>query len=261
MAAIRAARDADGVSVSEALDHLHQAFPDLPHRPLGFAVASYLELHIEQGPLLEAAGRTIGVVTGIQGKKTFQVVVEGAEGHAGTLAQQERRDALAAFARIATALHGEIGTIDADIRFTIGRLSVQPNAPSVVPSRVSFSIDLRHPDNSVLDAAGARIAALCGQHAPPCLVTVTPLVDAPSNAFDSRLRELIAQAARDQDFPAMSILSAAGHDARHLAKVCPAAMIFIPCWDGASHVEHEWAEPADVAAGASVLAQVLRELA
>ena len=74
-----------------------------------------------------------------------------------SLAQQERRDALGAFARIATALHGEIGTIDADIKFTIGRLSVQPNAPSVVPSRVSFSIDLRHPDNSVLDAAGVRI--------------------------------------------------------------------------------------------------------
>jgi N-carbamoyl-L-amino-acid hydrolase len=136
-----------------------------------------------------------------------------------------------------------------------------PNAPSVVPSRVSFSIDLRHPDNSVLDAAGTRITALCGQHAPPCLVTVTPLVDAPSNAFDPRLRESIAQAARDQEFPAMGILSAAGHDARHLAKVCPAAMIFIPCRDGVSHVEHEWAEPAHVAAGASVLAKVLREIA
>ena len=107
----------------------------------------------------------------------------------------------------------------------------------------------------------ARITALRGQHVPPCLVTVTPLVDAASNVFDPRLRELIAQAARDQAFPAMDILSAAGHDARHLAKVCPAAMIFIPCRDGASHVEHEWAEPADVAAGASVLAQVLREVA
>ncbi|QPF89293.1 Zn-dependent hydrolase [Bradyrhizobium commune] len=261
MAAIRVARDADGISVGEALDRLHAAFPDLPHRSLGFAVDAYLELHIEQGPLLEAAVRTIGVVTGIQGKKTFQVVVEGAEGHAGTLAQQERRDALAAFARIATALHEEIGSIDPDIKFTIGRLSVQPNAPSVVPSRIIFSIDLRHPDNSVLDAAGVRITALCGEHAPPCSVAVTPLVDAPSNAFDPRLRELIAQAAREQEFPATDILSAAGHDARHLAKVCPSAMVFIPCRDGASHVEHEWAEPDHVAAGASVLAQVLRELA
>ncbi|WP_271613361.1 Zn-dependent hydrolase [Bradyrhizobium sp. CCBAU 21362] len=261
MDAIRAARDADGISVGEALDRLHQAFPDVPRRPLGFAAGAYLELHIEQGPLLEAADCAIGVVTGIQGKKTFQVVVEGAEGHAGTLAQQERRDALAAFARMASALHGEIGAVDADIKFTIGRVAVVPNAPSVVPSRVSFSIDLRHPDNAVLDAAGARIAALCQQNAAPCAVTVTPLVDAPSNAFDPCLRASIAEAARAQGLSAMEILSAAGHDARHLAKICPAAMIFIPCRDGASHVEHEWAEPDHVAAGASVLAQVLRELA
>ncbi|MBW7969693.1 Zn-dependent hydrolase [Bradyrhizobium sp. BR 10289] len=259
--AIRAARDADGITVGEALDRLHQAFPDVSHKPLGFAVGAYLELHIEQGPLLEAAGRTIGVVTGIQGKKTFQVVVEGGEGHAGTLAQSERRDALAAFAKVASALHAEIGTIDADIKFTIGRVTVVPNAPSVVPSRVSFSIDLRHPDNAVLDAAGARIKVLCDDNASPCTVTVTPLVDAPSNAFDPRLRTSIAEAAREQGHSAMDILSAAGHDARHLAKVCPAAMIFIPCHDGVSHVEHEWAEAAHVAAGASVLAQVLRGLA
>jgi N-carbamoyl-L-amino-acid hydrolase len=260
MAVIRAARDAGGISVGEALDRLHQAFPDMPHRPLGFATGAYLELHIEQGPLLEAADCTIGVVTGIQGKKTFQVVVEGAEGHAGTLAQSERRDALAAFARMASVLNAEIGTIDADIKFTIGRVAVVPNAPSVVPSRVSFSIDLRHPDNAVLDAAGARILAFCRENAPPCAVTVTPLVDAPSNAFDPRLRASIAEAAREQGHSAMAILSAAGHDARHLAKICPAAMIFIPCRDGASHVEHEWAEPDHVAAGASVLAQVLRGL-
>jgi N-carbamoyl-L-amino-acid hydrolase len=259
--AIRAERDASGISVGEALDRLHAAFPDLPCRPLGFAAAAYLELHIEQGPLLEAAACVIGVVTGIQGKKTFQVVVGGAEGHAGTLPQQERRDALAAFARMAAALHAEIGALDAEIKFTIGRVTIEPNAPSVVPSRATFSIDLRHPDNLVLDAAGVRVAALCHRHAPPCAVTITLLVDAPSNDFDTDLRERIARAAHDQDLPAMAILSAAGHDARHLAKVCPAAMIFIPCRDGVSHVEHEWAEPEHVAAGASVLAQVLRDLA
>lgn len=259
--AIRAARDAGGITVGEALDRFHAAFPDMLRRPVGFSAAAYLELHIEQGPLLEAADCTIGIVTGIQGKKTFQVVVEGAEGHAGTLAQPERRDALAAFARMASLLHAEIGTIDADIKFTIGRVAVLPNAPSVVPSRVSFSIDLRHPDNAVLDAAGARIMALCRETAPPCAVTVTPLVDAPSNQFDPRLRASIAEAAREQGHSAMAILSAAGHDARHLAKICPAAMIFIPCRDGASHVEHEWAEPDHVAAGTSVLAQLLRELA
>lgn len=261
IATIRAVRDTAGVSVGEALDKLHAAFSDLPRKPLGFAASGYLELHIEQGPLLEAAGRVIGVVTGIQGKKTFKVTVDGAEGHAGTLAQHERRDALAAFARMAAALHVDIGQIDAEIKFTIGRVVVEPNVPSVVPARVTFSIDLRHPDNAVLDVAGIRVASLCHAHAIPCAVTVTPLVDAPSNEFDPHLRELIAQAAREHDLPAMPILSAAGHDARYLVRICPAAMIFIPCRDGASHVEHEWAEPGHVAAGASVLTQVVRDLA
>jgi N-carbamoyl-L-amino-acid hydrolase len=257
---IREVRDVAGINVGEALGRLHGAFPDLPRKPLGFAVGGYLELHIEQGPQLEASDRIIGIVTGIQGKKTFQVTVEGLEGHAGTLAQRERRDALEAFARMAAALHAELGTIDAEIKFTIGRVMVEPNAPSVVPSRVTFSIDLRHPDNAVLDAAGARVAALCQGNGPPCAVTVKPLVDAPSNEFDAHLRELIASAAGQQDFPAMPILSAAGHDARHIAKVCPSAMIFIPCRDGVSHVEHERAEPKHVAAGASVLARVVRDL-
>jgi N-carbamoyl-L-amino-acid hydrolase len=260
LAAIRAIRDAEGTSVGEALDRLHAAFPEIALKPLGFPVAAYLELHIEQGPVLEAEGRVIGVVTGIQGKKTFEVTVSGAEGHAGTLAMAERRDAVAAFARIVTALNAEIGAFDALIKSTIGRVRVEPNAPSVVPSRVVFSVDLRHPDNAVLDATGGRLTAICHEQAGPCTAEVRPLVSAPSNDFDHRLRALIAKAAADQSFPAMDLLSAAGHDARHLAKVCPSAMIFIPCRDGLSHVEHEWAEPAHVAAGAAVLAQVLRDL-
>ena len=259
--AIRAARDAAGVSVGEALDRLHSAFPDLPRKPLGFSAAGYLELHIEQGPMLEAEGRPIGIVTGIQGKKTFQITVLGAEGHAGTLAQKQRRDALAAFARMAAMLDAEIGAMDGDIKFTIGRVSVEPNAPSVVPGRVTFSIDLRHPDNAVLNTAGARIQAICAEKAPPCTVAVKPLADAPSNLFDARLQALIARVAKTQGYAAMPVLSAAGHDARHLTKLCPSAMIFIPCRDGVSHAEQEWAEPAHVAAGASVLAGVLRALA
>ena len=253
----RGQKDRAGVTFGEALQAIGYRGPE---RCGDHPLSAFFELHIEQGPLLEAAKQVIGVVTGIQGKKTYQVIVEGAEGHAGTLAQTERRDALASFARMASALHAEIGTVDADIKFTIGRVTVEPNAPSVVPSRVTFSIDLRHPDNAVLDAAGARVVAICETHAPPCAVTVKPLVDAPSNEFDPQLRERIARAARAQDFPAMPILSAAGHDARHLAKVCPSAMIFIPCRDGASHVEHEWSEPAHVAAGAAVLAQVMTEI-
>jgi len=189
------------------------------------------------------------------------VCLAGAEGHAGTLAMAERRDAVAAFARCAGTLHREIGGIDPAIKFTIGRVQVTPNAPSVVPGEVRFSIDLRHPDNALLDAAGARIAPLCRTEAAPCAVAVTPLVDAPSNGFDPVLRNRIGRAAAELGIPAMPLRSAAGHDARHLAGLAPSAMIFIPCRAGISHAPAEWAEPSHVAAGAAVLARVLDDLA
>ncbi|MBN8914148.1 MAG: Zn-dependent hydrolase [Rhizobiales bacterium] len=260
LAEIRAVTDAEGVSVATALDVLHAAFPDLPRLPLGFPVAAYLELHIEQGPVLEAEGKVVGVVTGIQGKKTWEGVIEGSPGHAGTLAMAERRDALAAFARMAHRLYPEVGGHDDQVMFTIGRLVMEPNAPSVVPARVTFRVDLRHPDGAALDLLGARFEAICAEETAPCGLALTRLVDAPPNGFDAGLMAKITAAAERHAIPAMPILSAAGHDARHLAKVCPSAMIFIPCRDGVSHAEHEFAEPAHIAAGTQVLADVLGEL-
>ena len=258
---IRAARDADGITVASALDALHGAFPDLPRLPLGFPVAAYVEAHIEQGPVLEAHERVIGVVTAIQGKKTYEIVVSGEKGHAGTLAMVDRHDALASFARIAAAMHAEIGTHDAQVKFTIGRVRIEPNAPSVVPERAIFSIDLRHPDNQVLNMLGERIPLICAREQGTCTVQVKPLVDAPSNEFDAALQDTIEQAAIAFGYPNMRLLSAAGHDARHLAPLCPSAMIFIPCRGGVSHAEHEWAEPAHVVAGAEVLLAALKTLA
>ena len=259
---IRAFLDGAGTSVGEALDRFHAAFADLPRRPLGFPLAASVELHIEQGSTLEAESCPIGIVTGIQGKKTFRVVIDGQEGHAGTLPPSRRRDAVAAFARVATALHAAIGDAgDERMRFTIGRVAVEPNAPSVVPSRVTFSIDLRHPENAVLDATELRIGQICAREAPPCGLILTSLVDAPSNAFDGRLRAMIAASAASRNLAAMPILSAAGHDSRYMAGLAPSAMIFIPCRDGISHAESEWAEPAHVSGGASVLLDVVTRLA
>jgi len=257
LAALRDLRDADGVAVGEALDALHAAFPTLPRRRPGFVFEAYVEAHIEQGPVLEAAGATIGVVSGIQGKKTYEVELRGDKGHAGTLAMADRRDALAAFARIASALYADIGAHDEQVKFTIGQLRVEPNAPSVVPERALMRIDLRHPDADTLDLLGARLVALCRTHAAPCEVHVRTLVDAPGNGFDASLQGSIEAAAHRLGLPSMRLLSAAGHDARHMAPLAPSAMIFIPCRAGVSHAEHEWAEPAHVTAGADVLLQVL----
>jgi N-carbamoyl-L-amino-acid hydrolase len=260
LASIRAERDAAGITVGEALDTLHAAFPDVPHRPLGFTPAFYIEPHIEQGPLLEQANLPLGIVTGIQGKITWEVTIDGDEGHAGTLDMARRCDAVMAFARLATRMQRDVGDADPIVKFTIGRVTVQPNAPSVVAGRVTFRIDLRHPDNDALQAYGARLEAAARAEAPPCAVTVTRLVDAPSNTFDPDLRDRLTKVAERLGLGAMPILSAAGHDARHMAPLCPSAMIFIPCRDGISHAPEEWAEPADVQAGAALLASVVKEL-
>lgn len=256
--AVLAVRDADGISVGEALIALHHAFPDVERRPLGFPVHAYIEPHIEQADKLEAEGAVIGVVTGIQGKKTFEITLSGREAHAGTEPMARRQDAMKAFAKIATRMHATMAG-DALVKFTIGRVVVEPNAPSVVPARVTFRIDLRHPDNATLNAFAARIEEIAKAGAGACAIDIRRLVDAPSNGFDPGLQEAIRTSADRHGLARLDLLSAAGHDARQMAPLTRAAMIFIPCRGGVSHHPDEWAEPAHVAAGATVLLDLLMQ--
>ncbi|MFS2221960.1 M20 family metallo-hydrolase [Pantoea sp. B65] len=255
LAAIRACHDADGISVGEALDRLHQVFP-LPRYAYSQSPAAYFELHIEQAPLLEQANCPIGVVSGIQGKHTWQVEIRGESGHAGTVAMDTRRDALQAFTVLAGKLYQQIGQYDDRVMFTIGWLEMEPNAPSVIPQRVAFRVDLRHPDAAVLARLATLTATLIQQHS-FCEVSLTPLSAAAPNTFDSGLQQQITDSAAGLNVASMPVLSAAGHDARYLATLCPTAMIFIPCRDGVSHAVSEWAEPEHVAAGAAVLLATL----
>jgi N-carbamoyl-L-amino-acid hydrolase len=211
--------------------------------------------------VLERCGKTVGVVTGIQGKRTFSVTVSGAQAHAGTTPRAERRDALLAATAMIGALDREFHDPADLIRFTVGRLTVQPNAPSVVPALARFSIDLRHPDSGTLQRLGDRVGPLCAAHASPCSVEVTELSSAMSLEFPEFMRALIEQKAQQLGIPSMPLISNAGHDARYLHGICPSAMIFIPCKDGISHNEAESATPADLFDGARVLAEALVHLA
>jgi N-carbamoyl-L-amino-acid hydrolase len=253
---VMAVRDADGVSVGEALGALHAAFPELPRRALGFPVHAYIEPHIEQADVLETVGAIIGVVSGIQGKKTYDITITGREAHAGTEPMSRRQDAVQAFARMATLMHDAMAGEEL-IKFTIGRVVVEPNAPSVVPARVTFRIDLRHPANSVLDACGTRLEDIALAQANGCQVEIRRLVDAPSNGFDEGLRQAIRNSADRHGLSRLEVLSAAGHDARQMAPLTRSAMIFIPCRGGISHHPDEWSEPDHVTAGATVLLDLL----
>ncbi|SAI24532.1 N-carbamoyl-L-amino acid amidohydrolase [Bordetella ansorpii] len=254
-------RDRQGVSVQTALAATSAALRGIPERSLGGVPYAYVEAHIEQGPELEREGCPIGIVSGIQGKHTFRVTVRGEASHAGTSTRAERRDALlsatAMVQALAQALHD-----DADIvKFTVGRFDVTPSAPSVVASQVVFSIDLRHPDSEELRRLSSLVAPTCQAQAGPCAVEVERLSAADSLTFPSALRDRLTAAARRLDLPSLGLISAAGHDARYLHPLCPSAMLFVPSRDGITHNEAEFTEPADLHAGARVLADVLAELA
>ncbi|MDE8559178.1 M20 family metallo-hydrolase [Pantoea vagans] len=256
LAEIYAVTDISGVSVSEALQAMQQSIP-LPTWRGTFPPAGYLEVHIEQASLLEKSATTIGVVQGIQGKITWEITLRGERGHAGTVPMSERRDVLHSFTRVAQQLYQQMGDIDPQVMFTIGRIEMQPNAPSVIPDALMFRIDLRHPQAALLAALATRIEKHILQSAVPCEVEILRLSEAAPNDFDVRLQQMISASAASRGYSAMPLLSAAGHDARYLAQVCPSAMIFIPSRAGISHAPEEWSEPEHVYSGAQVLLDVV----
>lgn len=253
--------DNDGISVDTALHELLNDMPDIPRRDLGFEVAGFIEAHIEQGVLLEQEGLAVGVVTGIQGKRTFRVEIEGEESHAGTSARADRRDALVSAVNIVQALQEEIWDEADTVRFTIGKFTVTPNAPSVVPGRIVFSIDLRHGDAATVERLGDAIPGICQNAKGRCDVIVTELLHDVPIEFPQDTQAMIGAAARQLDVRHREMTSPAGHDARYLHYLCPTGMLFIPCKDGISHNEAESITQADAASGVRVLACVVLTLA
>ena len=258
-----AAVDRAGVSVDTALADVLASQPDLPVLPPGFPVHAYVEAHIEQGPRLENEGRTVGVVTGIQGARWFAVEVGGVEAHAGTTPMAVRRDALWGAVNMVRALRELMHDPTDVVRFNVGRFEVGPGSPNTVPGRVFFTIDFRHPDAATLVRLGDAVAAVCRREAESCGVTVavTETSNTPPVDFDAGVVSRIAAAADRLGLPRLDMPSGAGHDARHLAALCPTGMIFVPCEKGISHNEAENATPDHLAAGTKVLADVLADLA
>lgn len=252
--------DAAGITVGEAAAAVLAADRDVPLRPLPGTAHAFVEAHIEQGTVLEQAGVPLGIVTGIQGTRRYRIRVTGEAAHAGTTARADRRDALMAAMRMIAALE-DLTRAASDTLFTVGLFEVKPNAPSVIPAEVFFSIDVRQADDAVLDRLGTAIPATLRANAGPCTVEVREIAHARSVAFDEGLRRTLYDAAAALGAPAMDVFSAAGHDARSLARVCPTAMVFIPCRGGVSHHPSEHAEAEHIVLAARVLATTLARLA
>lgn len=254
------ATDAEGKRVRDELQAIGYA-GTLPvgGRPVG----AYFEAHIEQGPILEAQNKVIGVVTGSLGLRWYDVNVTGMEMHAGPTPMSVRKDALFA----ATHLMQEVVEIALDHqphgRGTVGVVQVHPGSRNVIPGRVNFTADLRHENADELAAMDMRWRKACVDASERFGVKVE-LIDVqhfPPTPFAKPLVQRIREHADRAGYSYMDIVTGAGHDAVYIADVAPTAMIFVPCKDGISHNEIEDAQPAHLEAGANVLLRAMMQTA
>jgi len=260
-----AVADNDGLTFGAELRRLLAAEADIPRRGLGVvdgkAPHAYVECHIEQGPLLEAGGLDIGVVEGIQGSRWFLVEIVGKSDHAGTTPLRLRKDAVQDMLRAITALNALMHDPEDVLRFTVARIEVSPNTSNSVAERVRFTIDFRHPDAAVLTERGDAIEATVQAAMTTCTAVVTERFHALPSRFDPWVTGAVERAAQAQGLKALRMASGAFHDAQFMVKLCPSGMIFVPCRGGVSHHPSEYSSPAQLAAGARVLAATLVELA
>jgi allantoate deiminase len=244
--------DANGIFLRDAL----VAFGGDPTRvttlgrkPGGYR--AYLEVHIEQGPLLEAEDRPVGIVSAINGITRARAHVIGEAGHAGTVPMPMRRDALAAVAEMIGVVE-RTGATRTDTVATVGVAQVQPGAINVIPARVDFTLDARAPDDVVRHAMVQDIVAECEAIAMKrgVRLVIEPFMDSPATPMDAGLVELLVETVRAVGIPPLRLPSGAGHDAVAMAALCPAAMLFVRCEGGISHnpAESITVEDADVAA-------------
>ncbi|CAA2106636.1 N-carbamoyl-L-amino acid hydrolase [Methylobacterium bullatum] len=257
---IHSRRDAAGIEVRQALE----AIGYLGDEAVGERrIGAFVELHIEQGPILEAEGTTIGVVEGGQGIAWFDGVVTGFESHAGTTPMPRRRDALTGFAEIALAVERIAHAHGPTAVATIGEAAIGAPSRNVIPGRIRFTLDVRDPNAETLDAVESELRAELDAIADRRKLTIelTRIWRKEPVPFDAGVVGAVEAATKGLGFSHRRMVSGAGHDACNIAALAPTAMIFVPCRDGISHNEAESATQGDCTAGADVLLQTLLTLA
>lgn len=224
---------------------------------------AFVELHIEQGPVLEAEGVTIGAVESVQGISWTEITIKGQSNHAGTTPMHLRRDPGYAAARIAVFVRELALELGGRQVATVGQIELHPNLVNVVAANATLTVDLRNTDELTLQQAEKRLAVFCDGLAESENLTITSrsLARFEPVVFDPEVVGLVERTAAKLGHSVKRMPSGAGHDAQMLARVCPTAMIFTPSWMGLSHNPFEYTKPADIAAGTNVLLHVLRGLA
>jgi N-carbamoyl-L-amino-acid hydrolase len=248
----REIQDIKGISVGQELDR--HGF-SCGSTPAAKDIHAYLELHIEQGPILEAKDTTIGVVTGAQGIRWYDIVIIGEEAHAGPTPMSMRKDPMRAVGRLIDTVLA-IGNGDDQARATIGRMEARPGSHNVIPGEIYLSVDFRNPDEDRLTQMDVALRSEINRiraELPQLHIRYDAIWHSPVVTFDPALITSVRSTAKRQGHSHMDIISGAGHDALYVARRAPTTMIFIPCRDGISHNEREHAEKDHCTAGANVL--------
>jgi N-carbamoyl-L-amino-acid hydrolase len=256
---VYATADRDGLRFGQELERIGYR-GSREHRMRPFH--AYFELHIEQGPVLEAADRPVGVVTGIQGIQWCQLTFSGQQSHAGATPMAMRRDPLAAAARFAAGVR-DLARRRPDTAATIGRLRLDPDIVNVIPGRVELSLDLRCPERACLDELleAARSLAAAKAAEENVKLDFEPFWRSEPTTFDTDLVNSVERHAAALGIPTIRLVSGPGHDAKYMADLGPAAMIFVRTVRGRSHCEDEEARWEDCVAAANVLLHCVLEAA
>jgi len=247
-----AATDKLGKTIGDELRRIGYA-GDRPCK--AFPIHAAFEAHIEQGPILEANDKTIGIVTGVQGMRWYDVIVTGEPVHAGPTPMDMRKDPFRALHSIVADLYRMADRYAPQARVTFGDIKAEPGARNTVPERLILAVDLRHPSEVTLEQMETEFRAIVEQSAAQAAVEGSVRVEwqSPAVEFDQDCVNAVRTATQTLEYPCLEIVSGAGHDSVYLSRIAATAMIFVPCADGISHNEAESAEPADLAAGANIL--------
>ncbi|MCH9691765.1 MAG: Zn-dependent hydrolase [Gammaproteobacteria bacterium] len=252
--------DKAGFTIGEELERIGYA-GTVAASPMPIAAA--FEVHIEQGPILEAEGKVIGVVTGVQGIRWYDVIFHGEPCHAGPTPMRDRRDPVQALMYLCERLYGEVKAYSEEARITCGDLRAEPGSRNTVPEKVVLALDLRHPQSQGLEHLHRSLYRLAKQIQKTTGVTIDVREEwhSPPVKFNPHCIAAVASAAAELGYSHREIVSGAGHDSVYVSRVAPASMIFVPCAGGLSHNEAESAESVHLEAGANVLLHAMLERA
>lgn len=252
-------RDSEGNTIKQELERIGYAGKD---NFSNYKIHASLELHIEQGPILENQNELIGIVTGALGQKWYDVEFTGMASHAGTTPMEIRQDALLGLAEAVL----EVNTIGKNEkpegRATVGMVKITPNSRNVISDKAWFSVEFRHPSEKGLQRMDQQLSEKVHQIAEKLNLTysIRPILSFPPLPFDKTCIEVVRKVAQNLNYPHRTMVSGAGHDSCNISKIAPTSMIFIPCIKGISHNEKEEIRPEWMSAGANVLLNAVKHL-